>query len=91
MLVLQGTDKKGNLVTSLEFSPDGLNFGPPLELHYYATGAEGKPIDFYWIDELNGKPVLLETDQIGSSKAVFEVYHFSKYRIWEGSVSASGL
>lgn len=85
--VEQGLSNREGLVTRLNFFPDGLIFLKPLELHYRSASPEGKEIKFYWYDPLTGVWKLEQTGKVKDGKAVFYIWHFSKYKVVDGSTS----
>jgi len=85
--VEQGLSRTEGRVTYLDFLPDGLIFLKPLELHYRSPSADGKEVKFYWYDPLSGTWKLKQAAKVKNGKVVFYIYHFSKYKVVDGSTS----
>jgi len=85
--VEQGLSRTEGRVTYLDFLPDGLIFLKPLELHYRSPSPEGKEVKFYWYDPLSGTWKLKQAAKVKNGKVVFYIYHFSKYKVVDGSTS----
>lgn len=85
--VVRGFSFNEGLVTFLTFRPDGLDFLRPLEFDYRTNSKEGDKIRFYWYDETNGVWKLEETKEVTNSRVLFNIKHFSTYKIVDGSTS----
>lgn len=85
--VVQGLSFKEGFVTQITFSPDGLVFLKPLELHYRSSSADGTEIRFYWYDPDKGIWCLKQTEKVKDGQVVFYIQHFSKYKVVDGSTS----
>lgn len=79
---------KEGTVTFLTFQPDGLVFLRPLLFDYRTNSSkEGDRIRFYWYDETNGVWELEETKEVSNGRVLFDIKHFSTYKIVDGSTS----
>jgi hypothetical protein len=94
VIVKQGVDNQGRIVTSLDFGPEGLRFQPALKLKYHLNEPDGFKVNFFWLNENSAKQELQAAGSASDSVIVFQIHHFSQYTIWEetggGSVSPSG-
>jgi hypothetical protein len=87
---LQGRNSKGELITEYDFWPDGLIFEKTTYLDHRTTAKDGTLAQLWWFDPDNAKWVLIQQGKVRNGKCTFSIDHFSKYRVYEGSVSASG-
>ncbi len=85
--VKQGLDFREGLVTYMNCFPDGLTFLKPVEFHYRSSTADGSEIKFYWYDPDKGIWCLQQTEKVANGEVVFEIKHFSKYKVVDGSTS----
>ncbi len=85
--VEQGLSFKEGFVTQMTFFPDGLTFLKPVEFHYRSSSADGSEIKFYWYDPDKGIWCLQQTEKVQNGEVVFEIKHFSKYKVVDGSTS----
>jgi len=86
-LVVRGLNFKEDIITQLDCGPDGLNFRSSLKLHYRSPKSDGTAIKFYWYDERNKVWKLQQTEKVQNGRVVFDINHFSKYTVVEGSAS----
>jgi len=85
-----GTNRKGENLTEYEFWPDGLVFSKYSYLEHRTKAGDDTPVELWWYNPDKDSWELIQRGKIKSGKFVFSIEHFSKYQVWEGSVSASG-
>ena len=86
----QGCNSRGNRITEYDFWPDGLIFEKTTYLDHRTSAKDGSLAQLWWYNPDNGAWELIKQDKIRNGKCTFSIDHFSKYRVYEGSVSASG-
>ncbi|OGC77814.1 MAG: hypothetical protein A2Z27_04590 [candidate division Zixibacteria bacterium RBG_16_50_21] len=85
-----GTNRRGENLTEYEFWPDGLIFNRYSYLEHRTKSEDGAPVELWWYNPDKANWELVQKGIVSSGKFNFSIQHFSKYQVWEGSVSASG-
>lgn len=86
----EGYNRKGEKITDYDFWPDGLIFEKSAYLEYRTPGVDGTPVQLWWFNPEKNAWEMVGAGKIRNHKCTFPIDHFSNYRTWEGSVSASG-
>ncbi len=87
---IQGRNSQGDLITEYDFWPDGLIFEKTTYLDHRTLAKDGTLAQLWWFDPDKAEWTLIQQGKIRDGKFTFPIEHFSKYRVYEGSVSASG-
>jgi len=86
----QGYNRRGEKITNYDFWPDGLIFEKTTYLEYRTPAADGAPVQLWWFNPDKDSWELVGAGKVRNHMCTFSIQHFSNYRTWEGSVSASG-
>lgn len=86
----QGRNSKGDLITEYDFWPDGLIFEKTTYLDHRTPAKDGTLAQLWWFDPNKSEWILIQQGKVRNGQCTFPIEHFSKYRVYEGSVSASG-